>query len=68
MRQSEDTMAPRFIVVCLVNEPHEPTQYWLACRNAWTTRQGAEKFASAIAESRKAIVVECPRGVDFRTV
>ena len=61
-------MTPRFIVICRVNETHEPTEYWLACRNAFLIREDAEKFASAISPSRGAIVVQCPRGVDFREV
>lgn len=59
-------MEPRFIVICLVNEPHEPEQYWLATRTAWHQRANAENFAKSISPRRRAIVVECPRGVDFR--
>lgn len=63
----------RYIVVMLDDEPHChcgccPQSYVLACRNAWTTRKEAERYADACAESRRAIVVECPRGVDFREV
>jgi hypothetical protein len=32
----------------------------------YVQRVNAENFAKSIAESRKAIVVECPRGLDFR--
>lgn len=61
-------MVPKFIVICLVNESNEPAEYWLACRNAFLFREDAERYASAISPSRGAIVVQCPRGVDFRAV
>lgn len=64
-------LAPRFIVILLDDEPRchcgcSPQRYLLACRNAWTTREAAERYADACSESRQAMVIECPRGTDFR--
>lgn len=51
----------KFIVILL-----EGGQYLLATRTAWDTREEAEKYAATCSPSRKPIVVECPRGVEFR--
>lgn len=67
-------MNSRYIVVMLGDRQSgcqcgcsEP-EYVLACRNAWTNREDAERYADACSRSRLPLVVECPRGVEFRTV
>lgn len=61
---------PCYIVILLDDEPQyawsRPQRYILATRTTFPTYEIAEGYAEHCAESRKPIVVECPRGVDFR--
>jgi len=50
-----------FIVVC----KDDAGAYVLATRTAWASRADAQRYAGAIAQDRAAIVVECPRGLNF---
>ena len=50
-----------FIVVC----KDDAGAYVLATRTAWASRADAQRYAGAIAPDRAAIVVECPRGLNF---
>jgi hypothetical protein len=51
-----------YIVICM----NDQAEYELATRTAWREREDALKYAQAIAASRVAIVVDCPRGIDFK--
>lgn len=57
-----------WIVICLLGEQEDPENagYVLATRTVFRTRQSAERYAKTVAEDRKAIVVYCFNGVDFR--
>jgi len=41
-------------------------EYELMMRTAWDDRATAERYARAIAWERMAMVIRCPRGVEFR--
>ena len=59
----------KYIVVCYVSAKESADgkrHLTLVTRNAFPTRESAEKYAVAIHKRRQARVVECPRGVDFR--
>lgn len=52
----------RFIVICKNDE----RTYVLATRLSWRDRESAAKYAAIIAPAREAMVIECPRGLEFR--
>ena len=66
----------RWIVICLVTDEFDlefvsehrsgKQHYCLATRIAFNTLESAERYANTIHESRKAIVVECLLGLEFR--
>lgn len=56
-----------YIVICRDDEQADGIkgEYVLATRKQFTTRGGADTYASQCSQSREPIVVECPRGLTY---